>query len=56
MDDGAQDVQSAGNFVDIAAADLLPEITSEEHTRDKLETSAAFVVGLAVLLAVTRLR
>jgi zinc and cadmium transporter len=47
---------AAGNFVYIAAADLLPEITSEEHTRDKLETSAAFVVGLAILLAVTRLR
>ena len=47
---------AAGNFVYIAAADLLPEITSEERTSDKLETSAAFVIGLAVLLAATRLR
>jgi zinc and cadmium transporter len=46
---------AAGNFVYIAAADLLPEITSEERTRDKLETSAAFVVGLAILLTATRL-
>jgi zinc and cadmium transporter len=46
---------AAGNFVYIAAADLLPEITSEERTRDKLETSAAFVVGLAILLAATQL-
>jgi zinc and cadmium transporter len=46
---------AAGNFVYIAAADLLPEITSEERTRDKLETSAAFVAGLAILLAVTQL-
>jgi zinc and cadmium transporter len=44
---------AAGNFVYIAAADLLPEVTSEERTRDKLETSAAFVVGLAMLLAST---
>lgn len=44
---------AAGNFVYIAAADLLPEITSESKTRDKVETSAAFVVGLAVLLVAT---
>ena len=46
---------AAGNFVYIAAADLLPEIAAEEHTRDKIETTAAFVVGLAILLAATRL-
>jgi zinc and cadmium transporter len=46
---------AAGNFVYIAAADLLPEITSEERTRDKLETTGAFVVGLAILLAATAL-
>lgn len=46
---------AAGNFMYIAAADLLPEITSEESTRDKLETSTAFVIGIAVLLAATRL-
>ena len=46
---------AAGNFVYIAAADLLPEITSEERTRDKVETTAAFVAGLAILLAATQL-
>jgi zinc and cadmium transporter len=46
---------AAGNFVYIAAADLLPEISSEERTRDKLETTAAFLAGLVVLLAATRL-
>lgn len=46
---------AAGNFIYIASADLLPEITSEERTRDKIETSAAFVVGLTILLAATRL-
>jgi zinc and cadmium transporter len=46
---------AAGNFVYIAAADLLPEISSEERTRDKLETTAAFLAGLVVLLAATQL-
>lgn len=46
---------AAGNFVYIAAADLLPEIAAEEHTRDKIETTAAFFAGLAILLAATRL-
>jgi zinc and cadmium transporter len=46
---------AAGNFIYIAAADLLPEIASEESTADKLETSAAFVAGLALLLAVTQI-
>lgn len=46
---------AAGNFIYIAAADLLPEITSETRTRDKLETSATFVLGLAVLLTATQL-
>ncbi len=46
---------AAGNFVYIAAADLLPEITSEERTRDKLETTGAFVAGLVILLAATQL-
>ena len=42
---------AAGNFVYIAAADLLPEIASEERTRDKIETTAAFITGLVLLLA-----
>ena len=46
---------AAGNFVYIAAADLLPEIASEERTREKVETTAAFLVGLAILLAATAL-
>ena len=46
---------AAGNFVYIASADLLPEIASEEKTRDKVETTAAFLAGLAVLLIATQL-
>ena len=46
---------AAGNFIYIAAADLLPEITAETRTRDKLETSGAFMIGLAILLTATRL-
>jgi zinc and cadmium transporter len=46
---------AAGNFLYIAAADLLPEISSEERTRDKLETTAAFLAGLVILLAATQL-
>jgi len=64
---GAVDVElfvpfAAGNFIYIASADLLPQITSttgSEYedkrrfpTRDRVEQSAAFVVGLLVLLAV----
>lgn len=46
---------AAGNFIYIAAADLLPEITSETRTGDKLETSGAFVLGLVILLVATQL-
>ena len=45
---------AAGNFIYIAAADLLPEIAREARARDKLETSGTFVVGLLILLAVTQ--
>ncbi|MEZ5268839.1 MAG: hypothetical protein R2789_09890 [Microthrixaceae bacterium] len=44
-----------GNFIYIAAADLLPEITSQARTRDKIETTAALLSGLAILLLATRL-
>jgi len=46
---------AAGNFIYISAADLLPEITSESRTRDELETTAAFLLGLTILRAATRL-
>lgn len=46
---------AAGNFIYIGAADLLPEISSQTRTRDKVETTAAFVAGLVVLLTATRL-
>ncbi|MCB1011580.1 MAG: ZIP family metal transporter [Microthrixaceae bacterium] len=46
---------AAGNFIYIAAADLLPEITSQARTRDKIETTAALLSGLAILLLATRL-
>jgi zinc and cadmium transporter len=41
---------AAGNFVYIAAADLLPEISSEPKTVTKFQTTSAFVVGLVILL------
>lgn len=46
---------AAGNFIYIAAADLLPEISSQTRTRDKVETTTAFVTGLVILLVATRL-
>lgn len=54
---------AAGNFVYIAAADLLPQVTAIEAVaadsprliREKLEQSLAFGVGLAVLLATAAL-
>ncbi len=42
---------AAGNFIYIGAADLIPEIVRETRTRDKLETSAAFLMGLIILLS-----
>jgi zinc and cadmium transporter len=45
---------AAGNFIYIAAADLLPEITSEPRSRDKLETTAAFLAGLGILFTVAQ--
>ena len=44
---------AAGNFVYIAAADLLPELSSHPRTRDKVETTVAFAAGLVLLLAAT---
>jgi hypothetical protein len=46
---------AAGNFVYIAAADLLPEAATQPSTRDKLETSITFLTGLAILLLATQL-
>ncbi|SRR6056297_279945 len=46
---------AAGNFVYIAAADLLPEIAREESAADKLQTTAAFLAGLALLFAAAQL-
>jgi zinc and cadmium transporter len=54
---------AAGNFVYIAAADLIPQVTATSRyrvpaelvlvTRDKIEQSVAFALGLALLLAST---
>jgi zinc and cadmium transporter len=56
---------AAGNFVYIAAADLIPQITTTDKyrvpdelvlvTRDKIEQSIAFGSGLAMLLVSTML-
>ena len=44
---------AAGNFIYIAAADLVPELATQSAARDKLETTASLLVGLAVLFAAT---
>jgi zinc and cadmium transporter len=44
---------AAGNFIYIATADLLPELTTSREWRDKLIHTAGFATGLALLLAVT---
>ncbi|MFY9915284.1 MAG: ZIP family metal transporter [Nocardioidaceae bacterium] len=43
---------AAGNFIYIAVADLLPEITSTPNPRDKVLHTASFGLGLAALLLV----
>lgn len=44
---------AAGNFIYIAAADLVPELASQRAARDKVETTASLLVGLAILFAAT---
>lgn len=47
---------AAGNFVYIAAADLIPQITADtggESTHDRIERSIAFGSGLGLLLLAT---
>jgi len=46
---------AAGNFIYIAVADLLPEITSTPNPRDKMLHTASFGLGLAALLVVALL-
>jgi zinc and cadmium transporter len=43
---------AAGNFLYIATADLLPELTRAREWRDKLVHTAGFASGLGLLLAV----
>jgi hypothetical protein len=43
---------AAGNFLYIAAADLIPELTGYPEAARKALLSAMFVVGLAVLVVV----
>ncbi len=43
---------AAGNFIYIAVADLLPEITTSPVPKDKVLHTAMFGVGLALLLVV----
>lgn len=40
---------AAGNFIYIAAADLIPQFTSQESMMDKLMHTASFVAGLGAL-------
>lgn len=44
---------AAGNFLYIAAADLLPELRSARSLVERLETTACFLGGLLLLLAIT---
>lgn len=46
---------AAGNFIYIGASDLIPELAQEARLRDKLETTASLIIGLAILLLATRL-
>ena len=46
---------AAGNFIYIAVADLLPEITTAPETREKLIHTATFAFGLVALFAVALL-
>lgn len=46
---------AAGNFIYIAVADLLPEITTSPVPREKLVHTATFGAGLALLLGVALL-
>lgn len=43
---------AAGNFLYIAAADLVPELTSDPDARSKLLLTGMLVLGLAILLVV----
>lgn len=43
---------AAGNFLYIAAADLIPQFTGQESVRDKLVHTASFVAGFAALYLV----
>jgi zinc and cadmium transporter len=43
---------AAGNFIYIAAADLLPELTVEPAAGRKALLTAVFVLGLGLLMAV----
>lgn len=43
---------AAGNFIYIALADLVPEITTSPAGREKVVQSACFLAGLGLLLAV----
>jgi zinc and cadmium transporter len=43
---------AAGNFIYIAVADLLPEITSQPALIEKLLHTATFALGLGLLLLV----
>ncbi len=44
---------AAGNFIYIAVADLLPEITTSPVPREKILHTVTFGAGLVILLAVT---
>jgi zinc and cadmium transporter len=43
---------AAGNFLYIAAADLIPELTQSPHGRRKVILTVLFMIGLAALWAV----
>ena len=40
---------AAGNFIYIAAADLLPQLTRQEGLRDKVMHTVSFITGLGAL-------
>ena len=46
---------AAGNFIYVAAADLLPELTHDPQPRAKVLTSVSFLVGVSLLALATLL-
>jgi zinc and cadmium transporter len=45
---------AAGNFIYIALADLIPQMTAQQRARDKIGHTLGFAAGLSVLYLLAR--